>query len=84
MLSMPANVAMANLKPPMWSGLGAGMLIPDLGVGSEPDGFLWCGERGRGEERGGRRERVREGAEKWREGGGSGARRREIWRRERE
>ncbi len=44
---MPANVATANLKPPMWSGLGAGRLIRDLGVGSEPVGFLWCGERER-------------------------------------
>lgn len=45
MLSMPVDVATANLKPPMWSGLGAGRLIRDLGVGSEPDSFLWCGER---------------------------------------
>lgn len=44
---MPANVATANLKPPMWSGLGAGRLIRDLGVGSEPAGFLWCGETGK-------------------------------------
>lgn len=44
---MPANVATANLKPPMWSGLGAGRLIRDLGVGSEPAGFLWCVERER-------------------------------------
>ena len=49
---MPANVATANLKPPMWSGLGAGRLIRDLGVGSEPAGFLWWGERGRERERG--------------------------------
>ena len=45
MLSTPANVATANLKPPMWSGLGAGRLIRDLGVGSEPDGFLWWWRR---------------------------------------
>lgn len=82
MLSVPANVATANLKPPMWSGLGAGRLIRDLGVGSEPDGFLWCGERagkdeesGRGEGQGGTRraggredERKREGGERGKRG----------------
>lgn len=59
---MPANVATANLKPPMWSGLGAGRLIRDLGVGSEPAGFLWCGETGkeRRVERGRKQEAPRE------------------------
>lgn len=61
MLWMPANVATANLKPPMWSALGAGRLIRDLGVGSEPGGFLWCGER---EERGRERERHEGGSQR--------------------
>ena len=63
LLSMPANVATANLKPPMWSGLGAGRLMRDLGGGSKPGGFLRCGERDRekkGERKEGARERERE------------------------
>ncbi len=77
---MPANVATANLKPPMWSGLGAGRLIRDLGVGSEPAGFLRCGEReGETEEeaRGAVRELNRGG-----EGGGKGEKGEEWWSKE--
>lgn len=34
LLSMPASVATANLKPLLWSGRGAGRLIRDFGVSS--------------------------------------------------
>lgn len=40
---MPTNVATANLKPAMWSGLGAGRLIRDFRVGREPVASVWCG-----------------------------------------
>lgn len=39
---MPANVAVASLYPPMWSGLAGGRSeIRDFGVGSNPEGLLF-------------------------------------------
>lgn len=42
LLSIPANVAVASLYPPMCSGLTGGRSeIRDLGVGSDPEGLLF-------------------------------------------